>query len=53
MKQKQAHLKTISLLGIIAIIVLLAIYFPLPGLVLFSFASFIGMYMAIYTLLKD
>jgi hypothetical protein len=53
MKQKQAHLKTISALGLTAIIVLFSIYFPLAGLVLFSICLFIALYMAIYTLFKD
>jgi hypothetical protein len=50
---KQAHLITISILGLIAIIVLLAISFPLIGLGVFSIITFIAMYMAIYTLVKD
>jgi hypothetical protein len=53
MKQKQAHLKAISVLGLIAIMVLFVIYFPLTGMVLFSILSFIAMYMAIYTFFKD
>jgi uncharacterized membrane protein len=53
MKNKQAHLKTIAVLGITAIIVFLAISFPLTGMVVFAIAAFIAMYMAIYTLFKD
>lgn len=53
MKQKQAHLKTISLLGVISIVVLFSIYFPLAGIALFSILSFVAMYIAIYTLFKD
>ena len=53
MKQKQAHLKAISVLGLMAIMVLFVFYFPLTGIVLLSILSFIAMYMAIYTLVKD
>lgn len=53
MKQKKAHLKTISLLGFISIVVFLSIYFPLAGIALFSILSFVAMYIAIYTLFKD
>ena len=50
---KQAHLKTIAVLGLTAIMVLLATYFPLTGIVVFTTIAFIAMYMAIYTFVKD
>jgi len=50
---KQSHLKTISVLGLTAIILLFSFYFPLVGLVLFSISVFIAIYMAIYALFKD
>jgi hypothetical protein len=53
MKQKQAHLKTIAALGIAAIMVLLAIYFSLTAIVVFTTIAFIAIYMATYTLFKD
>jgi hypothetical protein len=53
MKNKQAHLKTILALGLTAIIVLLAIYFPLTAIVVLTITAFIAMYMGIYTLFED
>lgn len=50
---KQAHLRTIAVFGIAAILVLLAIYLPLVGAVLFSIISFIALYFGTYTLFKD
>jgi hypothetical protein len=50
---KQAHLKTISALGLAVIIVLLAIYFPLTAIVVLTITAFIVIYMAIYTLFED
>ena len=53
MKQKHAHLKTISALGLTAIIVLFSIYFPLAAIVVLTITAFIAMYMGIYTLFED
>jgi hypothetical protein len=50
---KQAHLKTIAVLGLTAIVVLLAIYFPLTAIAVLAIIAFIAMYMSIYTLFED
>jgi heme O synthase-like polyprenyltransferase len=53
MKQKQAHLKTIAVLVFLAIMSLLAYYFPLTLATIFLICASVGFYMAIYTLFKD
>jgi hypothetical protein len=51
--KKQAHLRTISVFGFLAIIILFAIYFPLTFSTLFLISAFVATYIAIYQIFKQ
>jgi len=50
---KQAHLRTISVFGFLAIIILFAIYFPLTFSTLFLILALVATYIAIYQIFKQ
>jgi hypothetical protein len=50
---KQAHLRTISVFGFLAIIILLAIYFPITVSTLLLILALVATYIAIYQIFKQ